>query len=112
MRLLPMRVFIDRLVDTRKELTMRNHRISSVFTALLTALAAMVFLAPGRAQAVERRVCKSGCPYTTIRSAVNAALPGDVIKVAKGRYRENIVVKTTKKFSIRGDGTPSSQPGL
>lgn len=34
----------------------------------------------------ELRVCASGCPYTTVQAAIDAAQPGDVIQIASGVY--------------------------
>ncbi|MCS7060032.1 MAG: hypothetical protein RMN25_02600, partial [Anaerolineae bacterium] len=36
------------------------------------------------AQQAELRVCPIGCVYTNVQAAVDAANPGDVIKVAGG----------------------------
>jgi hypothetical protein len=38
------------------------------------------------AGATELHVCPSGCAYNTVQAAVDAADPGDVIKVAAGTY--------------------------
>ena len=44
-------------------------------------------LSPARAAAAaELHVCPSGCAYSTVQAAVDAASPGDVIKVAAGTY--------------------------
>jgi pectin methylesterase-like acyl-CoA thioesterase len=43
--------------------------------------------------------------YKTIQSAVNAANSGDTIKVARGIYKENILI-TDKQLTIIGMGYP------
>ena len=65
------------------------------------------------ARAVERRVCQSGgADFTTIQAAVDAAQPGDVIKVAAATYTEARLVGgtqfnlyITKHVIIRGGYT-------
>lgn len=60
-------------------------------------------------------VCASGCAYTSIQAAVDAANPGDVIKVAAGTYtdlhvRDGItqVVYIDKTVTVQGGYTPSN----
>ena len=50
----------------------------------------------------ERHVCLEGCQYGTIQQAVSEASSGDTIKVAKGVYNENIVIKAVKTLVIQG----------
>ncbi len=68
---------------------------SSVMLALL-ALAAMFVWLPGFSFAAvtgELHVCKTGSgDYTTIQAAIDAAQPGDQIKVAAGLYTETKLV--------------------
>ncbi|HOS83245.1 MAG TPA: hypothetical protein PK445_11025, partial [Methanolinea sp.] len=40
-------------------------------------------------------VCPSGCNFTTIQEAINAASEGDTILVMAGEYHEHIVVNKT-----------------
>jgi len=68
-------------------------------------------LAPA-APAAEIRVCLSGCTYSSLQAAVDAATAGDVIKVAAGVYtgvhqRGGItqVVYITKSLTIQGGYT-------
>jgi hypothetical protein len=45
-------------------------------------------------------VCASGCDYTTIQAAINAASAGDIIQVAAGSYEEQVIVD--KPLSLLG----------
>jgi hypothetical protein len=47
-------------------------------------------------------VCSSGCFFTSIQSAINAAQPGATITIGAGSYYENIVVN--KSVTLRGAG--------
>jgi parallel beta-helix repeat protein len=47
-------------------------------------------------------VCSSGCDFTSIQVAVNAASNGDTIQVQAGTYIENVVVN--KSVNIIGNG--------
>jgi pectin methylesterase-like acyl-CoA thioesterase len=53
------------------------------------------------AQAATRSVCKSGCQYTRINAAIEAAASGDTISIAAGTYFENVVV-SDKSLTING----------
>jgi hypothetical protein len=92
-----------------------------------TSLAAAMLLVPASAMAVNYpppgnpgstpkppkhthtlKVCKSGkgC-FKTIQKAVNAAKPGDKIKIAAGTYREGVTVIGAKKAYLRLIGNPA-----
>ncbi|MGE5219265.1 MAG: nitrous oxide reductase family maturation protein NosD [Chloroflexota bacterium] len=45
-------------------------------------------------------VCPSGCSYSTIQSAINAAFSGDTVFVGSGTYVENVVID--KPLTLRG----------
>jgi len=70
-----------------------------VSSALMACVATLVLLwllagglsalaAPVKAPASELKVCPSGCAYSSIQEAVDAADHGDVIKVAQGEYTD------------------------
>jgi len=71
----------------------------------LSASAAPIINAP----AAELQVCPSGCTYSSVQAAVDAAGPGDVIKVAQGTYTDihvragiTQVVYISKTVTVRG----------
>jgi parallel beta-helix repeat protein len=60
---------------------------------------------------IEKRrisVCKDGCDYTSIQSAVDFANPGDVIVVQNGTYHERVNI--TKSIVLRGEGDGDGLP--
>ena len=67
--------------------------------AAATVLALGVF-GSSAASAATLSVCESGCAYSSIQSAINAASTGDKIKIAPGSYEEHL--------KIPGAGTATS----
>lgn len=49
--------------------------------------------------AVAANVCPSGCAYSTIQAAINAAAPGATITVGPGTYREAISMDNNKTLT-------------
>ncbi len=66
---------------------------------------------------VYLEVCASGCTYSTIQGAIDASGPGNTIKVEQGTYNENILISTSKEFTLHGGWdntftTMSNDPSL
>jgi hypothetical protein len=74
----------------------KSRAVCSVIIAVIALIGPI-----SRAQAASRSVCKSGCEYTRINAAIEAASPGDTISIAAGTYFENVVV-TDKNLTITG----------
>lgn len=53
-------------------------------------LIALVLLT-GSAQAATLIVCPSGCEYSSIQAAIDAASPGDTVEVLSGTYEERVI---------------------
>ncbi|GEM_PF-4129580 len=65
----------------------------SCFTVLSMALPSIV---------TAEDVCKSGCTYSTIQSAINAAVSGDTIRVVQGTYTETLSISSKSNISLQG----------
>ncbi len=53
-------------------------------------------------------VCEDGCGFSTIKAAMDAAKPGDVIKVQSGIYKENIQIN--KSLTLIGEDIGTGMP--
>lgn len=51
----------------------------------------------------------TGCPFSTIQSAVDASRAGDTVIVHAGTYRENVIVDTRLSLRPAGDGPVTVQ---
>jgi len=69
------------------------------------ALALALGLAPlSGAHAATPTVCPSGCAYSSIQAAINAAAWGDTITIGAGRYTENLTLNASLTLQGAGDG--------
>ena len=68
--------------------------------AVLLVAGMVIMPASARASVVIHTVCASGCPFTSVETAVMESSAGDGIEVMPGTYREQVVVD--KPLSIFG----------
>ena len=67
-------------------------------TALHSPQAVSVILVANPTGSAIRTVCPSGCDYTSIQTAIDAATSGDTVHVGPGHYMEHIVMKDGVKL--------------
>lgn len=70
----------------------------------------VVYSVSALAQGATVTVCTDGCDYSSIKAAIFAASPGDVVEVQSGRYYEHLNVK--KKIELHGVDTGKGIPIL
>ncbi len=72
----------------------------------LLALAAVASGLLGSAQAGKTiTVGPSGCDFTTIQAAIDAAPNGSIIQVQTGSYRENLTIRNRDGLTLQGAGS-------
>jgi len=76
--------------------------------------AALVLVMWQTAPAATWHVCPSGCPYSSIQPAVEAAASGDTIDIAAGRYVGNVTIegKALKLVGASGGTAVSEVVGI
>jgi hypothetical protein len=86
----------------------------SRFTSVLVCLICFGFAA--RSSAATRHVCASGCEYTNVQAAIDAASPGDTILLRAGETFVGPFIlrakpSSTSWITIRSDASDSVLPG-
>ncbi len=75
------------------------HCLGSTIVALILLSAIL-----GCAGAATITVCESGCDSSSIKSALNQSMPGDVIEVRGGTYNENLDIQKSVSLVGVSDG--------
>ena len=80
-------------------------------TPMLSIAASLVLAGTCVADTLD--VCPSGCSYSSIQAAIDAASNGDTIQIAAGTYYEYEINPSGKAITISGeankkDGSPAS----
>lgn len=83
-------------------------RASRIAALAITAatVGAFTVLGASPAFAATSTVCASGCDYTTIQGAVNAAAAGDTIEIGAGTYNESVTID--KSLTLKGPNSATS----
>jgi parallel beta-helix repeat protein len=68
----------------------------------------LLILCPGPTDCKSLTVCKEGCNFLSVKAAVEAADPGDVVEVESGIYKEN--VRINKSLTLIGKDTGAGKP--
>ena len=74
----------------------------SIGVLTVSAVIALCLASAGSAVAASKTVCSSGCAFTSIQAAIEAATPGATITIGAGNYTENVVVD--KSVTLQGSG--------
>lgn len=81
-------------------------------TPIAVFAAVMVGCLVGASAASAKTVCASGCPYTSINTAIAALPSGSIISVGEGEYIENVVVNKEDKITGAGITKTTVRPAV
>lgn len=85
-------------------MTTRTRRpLRAVIITTVAAVGLSAVALPAHAAPAEHTVCASGCDFTTIQPAVNAAVAGDVVSVGPGTYTGSVTI--AKAITLQGEGS-------
>ncbi len=91
---------------------MQTRKILFKTLGALIAVAVLLALLPGshvQADPSTITVCASGCDYTTIQAAIDAANAGDTIAVGEGSYIITSSINVNKSLTIEGAGPDKTE---
>src|ERR1700733_6562409 len=82
-----------------------------ILGAVVTTCAVFALCGPGQASAAGRiTVCPTGCDYSTLQGAINAASPGDTIDIGAGTYENFVSPSQASSRSTRACGSSAAAP--
>ena len=85
------------------------YRMNHMYRTLLATVALAFSSVTASAETIT--VCASGCDYTSINAAINAASDGDVIQLAAETYFEGAQINTLgKAITLRGMLDKTGEP--
>lgn len=90
-------VNIEYVAGPRSRTITRSGLAFAVFLSFATSM----FTGTAAAGIIE--VCRTGCPYATVQSAVDVAASGDMIRIGRGKYDGPVTV-TDKSLRLVGEG--------
>jgi hypothetical protein len=93
-------------------MSMRTYTRPFTIARLLLGLALVlgfVMFAPTATHAATRNVCPSGCTYSQIQPAINAASNGDTINIGEGTYYGGLDIFTNVTLAGAGAGLTTIQ---
>ena len=100
---------VDQKGDINRSIYFVNGKKRDFITVLAFLLFAAFCMPICVAEPTTWTVGPSGCDFTSIQAAINAANWGDTVEVHSGTYYENVRV-VNKKLTLRGVDTGGGKP--
>lgn len=81
------------------------------FVLLLAATSILIAVHPPSAPAATLKVCPSGCTFSSVQDAINAAATGDTINLSPGTYTETLLIAApvaARSLTLKGSGAKNT----